>query len=206
MRAGGGLGSRLEALGEGRYGTRFRLHPPPPHPTVHRPTMPLETLFDLAQLDRTRTLHGREELDKHLAQRGTFQVVDRIVWEDAEQGLVIGAKEILADDWWAAGHIPGRPMFPGALMIETAAQIASFDYSRHRIPADAVGKRFVGFGGVDNARFRGLVTPGCTMFFVVKLLRSGSRMFRYATQAFLERDGQLEPTCVFEAEVMGVIV
>ena len=168
--------------------------------------MPTEAFVDLAQLDLDHELYGRSELDRHLAQRGTFQVVDRIVYEDPAGGVIVGVKEIRGDDWWAADHIPGRPMFPGALMIETAAQIASFDYSKHRIDPASIGKRFVGFGGVDNARFRGLVTPGCRMVFVVKLLRAGSRMFRYAVQAFVERDRALSADCVFDAEVLGVIV
>jgi len=169
--------------------------------------MPTETFVDLQSLDLDRTLYGRADLDRRLAQRGTFQVVDRIVHEDVEGGVIVGVKEIRADDWWAADHIPGRPMFPGALMIETAAQIASFDYQQNRVDrSGGAGERFVGFGGVESARFRGLVTPGCTMVFVVKLMRAGSRMFRYAVQAFLRRDGVLAHDCVFDAEVLGVIV
>lgn len=168
--------------------------------------MPHEPFVDLAQLDLDRELYGRAELDRHLAQRGTFQVVDRIVHEAPAEGILVGVKAIRADDWWAADHIPGRPMFPGALMIETAAQIAAFDYSTHRMAPGSLGERFVGFGGVENARFRGLVTPGCTMVFVVKLLRAGSRMFRYAVQGFTARDGVIGDDCVFDGEILGVIV
>ncbi|MEZ6017868.1 MAG: 3-hydroxyacyl-ACP dehydratase FabZ family protein [Planctomycetota bacterium] len=168
--------------------------------------MPTETFVDLAQIDLEQTLYGRTDLDRHLAQRGTFQVVDRIVYEDPGNGVIVGIKDIRADDWWAQDHIPGRPMFPGALMIETAAQIASFDYALHRTKPDAIGKRFVGFGGVDHARFRGMVTPGCRMVFVIKLIRAGSRMFRYGVQAFTERDGVVGADSVFDAEVLGVIL
>jgi 3-hydroxyacyl-[acyl-carrier-protein] dehydratase len=168
--------------------------------------MPTETYVDLDQLDLGRELYGRAQLDRHLAQRGTFQVVDRIVFEDPPNGVIVGVKEIRADDWWAQDHIPSRPMFPGALMIETAAQIASFDFSVHRIDPATLGQRFVGFGGVDKARFRGLVTPGCMMIFVVKVIRAGSRMFRYGVQAFTRRDGVIGKDCVFDAEILGVIV
>ena len=30
----------------------------------------------------------------------------------------------------ARGHIPGRPLFPGVLMIEAAAQLSSYVYAR----------------------------------------------------------------------------
>lgn len=168
--------------------------------------MPTETFVDLASLDLDHVSVDRATLDRHLAQRGTFQVVDAIIHEDPPAGVLVGIKAIRADDWWTKDHIPGRPMFPGALMIETAAQIASYDYTAHRMAGGAVGERFVGFGGVDKLRFRGLVTPGCRLVIVVKLLRAGSRMFRYAVQGFAERDGTLSEDCVFDGEVLGVIV
>jgi 3-hydroxyacyl-[acyl-carrier-protein] dehydratase len=162
------------------------------------------TEFDLASIDRTQIAVDRATLDEYLAQRGTFAVLDHLVHVDEEGGVAVGVKEIRADDWWAPDHIPGRPMFPGALMIETAAQIASFDYSRFRVePGD---DRFVGFGGVESCRFRGVVEPPCNLFFVVKLLRAGSRMFKYQAEAYIERDGVLQPKRCFEAEVLGVLL
>ena len=75
--------------------------------------------------------------------RGTFAVLDHLAYVDQEAGLSVGVKSIRDDDWWAPDHVPGRPMFPGALMIETAAQIASHDYSRYRL--EGTSDRFVGF-------------------------------------------------------------
>jgi len=168
--------------------------------------MPIEAFLDLSKLDLSREVYGRAELDKYLAQRGTFQVVDRIIHDEPEAGLIVGVKDIRADDWWASDHIPGRPMFPGALMIETAAQIASFDYAVNRADPATVGQRFVGFGGVDNVRFRGMVTPGCLMVFIIKLVRAGSRMFRYSVQGFTAHEGVIAPNCVFDGEVLGVVL
>jgi len=167
--------------------------------------MASEPLLDLESIDRTKVVVDRAELDQYLEQRGTFAVLDHLAHVDREAGVVVGVKAIREDDWWAPDHVPGRPMFPGALMIETAAQIASYDYSKHRIDPEGP-KRFVGFGGVDKARFRGIVEPPCTLFLTVKLERAGSRMFRYATEAYVERDGALEPTMVFEATVLGVLL
>lgn len=167
--------------------------------------MASEPLLDLNSIDRTQVAVDRAALDQYLEQRGTFAVLDHLAFVDEEAGIAVGVKAIRADDWWAADHVPGRPMFPGALMIETAAQIASYDYSKHRIDPDGP-KRFVGFGGVDKARFRGIVEPPSTLFFTVKLERAGSRMFRYATEAHIERDGVVEATRVFEATVLGVLL
>ncbi|MEM6671882.1 MAG: hypothetical protein AAF726_03505 [Planctomycetota bacterium] len=162
-----------------------------------------ETTLDLREIDRDHVAVDRETLDQFLEQRGTFSMIDRLAYVDEEGGVLVGVKEIRADDWWAKDHVPARAMFPGALMIESAAQIASFDFSRYRIPNET---RFVGFGGVEKCRFRGVVEPDCRLFFVVKLLRAGSRMFKYAAEAYIERDGELQPKRVFEAEVLGVLL
>ncbi len=166
--------------------------------------MSVQQILDLDSIDRTQVAVDRATLDKYLAQRGTFAVLDHLAYVDKEGGIAVGVKEMRADDWWAKDHIPGRPMFPGALMIETAAQIASFDFSKHRLegPED----RFVGFGGVDDCRFRGVVEPPCTMFLAVKLERAGSRMFKYSAEGYVEREGVLQQKRVFEATVMGVLL
>lgn len=163
-----------------------------------------EPILDLESIDRTAVAVSRDELYEYLQQRGTFALLDRLCHVDAEAGTAVGVKEIREDDWWAKDHIPGRPMFPGALMIESAAQIGSFDFSKHRVN-ESHGEHFVGFGGVEKTRFRGVVTPPSTLFFAVKLEKSGSRMFRYAAEAYVEKDGVLEPKRVFETTVLGVI-
>ena len=166
--------------------------------------MPVQQILDLDSIDRTQVAVDRATLDEYLAQRGTFAVLDHLAYVDMEAGILVGVKTIRSEDWWAEDHIPGRPMFPGALMIETAAQIASFDFSKHRVDQDE--DRFVGSGGVDDCRFRGVVEPPCTMYLSVKLQRAGSRMFKYSAEGYIERDGVLQPKRVFEANVIGVLL
>lgn len=156
-------------------------------------------LIDFESLDLSRTVVDREALDEHLKQRGSFSLLDGVLYESPEEGLIVGYKDLAATDFWAADHIPGRPMFPGVLQIEAAAQLCGYDYSAHRLNHDLAGK-FVGFGGVEHARFRGLVEPGNRFLVAASLLKHSSRMFRYAAQAFVERK------MVFEAEIIGVLV
>ena len=126
--------------------------------------MPQKTLFDLASIDRHSVVVDRAELDRYLEQRGTFAMLDHLCYQDVEGGIAVGTKAIREDDWWAEDHVPGQPMFPGALMIEAAAQVASFDFSKHRVP-QGEDERFVGFGGVEKTRFRGVVTPPSILYF-----------------------------------------
>ena len=163
-----------------------------------------EPLIDLSTVDLTHVAADRAELDTYLEQRGTFTMVDYLAHIDKENGVLVGVKAIKEDDWWAKDHVPKRAMFPGALMIETAAQIASYDYSKHRLSGDVT--RFVGFGGVDDCRFRGIVAPPCTLIITVKLMRAGSRMFRYQSQGFVQQDGVISESRAFEATVLGVLI
>jgi len=159
--------------------------------------MPAEPLLDFEKTDLSRVVATRDDILKKIKQRGRFALLDGILDHGAESHVIVGFKDIRADDWWAPDHIPGRPIFPGALMVEAAAQLATYDYLvRHPLAEDA----FLGFGGLDAVRFRGIVEPGVRLLFASKGLRLRSRMFTYAVQAFVERN------LVFEAEVMGIIV
>jgi len=155
-------------------------------------------LIDCAEIDLSSVVLDARGLDRYLKQSGRFRMLDGILFEDAETKLVVGYKDVRADEWWAEDHIPGRPMFPGALQVELAAQIASYHYIAHS--NGEMGEKFVGFGGVNNARFRRVVEPDCRIIVVARLTQESRRMFRYQTQALV--DGAL----VSEAEILGVVI
>jgi 3-hydroxyacyl-[acyl-carrier-protein] dehydratase len=159
--------------------------------------MPSEPLIALETLDLSRVVATREEILGKIRHRGRFALLDGILHLDPEGRSIVGFKEIRADDWWAIDHIPGRPIFPGALMCEAAAQLCSYDYLRKSALPEG---GFLGFGGMNDTRFRGIVQPPCRMIFVAKPEKLRSRMFTYATQGFVA--GEL----VFETEILGVLV
>jgi 3-hydroxyacyl-[acyl-carrier-protein] dehydratase len=158
-------------------------------------------LVDLATLDLTRTVYGVEDLHQVLRQRGTFSLLDGVLHLDPGEdgGVVVGYKDVRADEWWAPDHIPGRPLFPGVLMVEASAQLGSFDFFK-RHPEIAL--TFIAFTGIDSTRFRGPVEPPCRMLFVGKASRSrvhgGKVMFSYDFQGLV--DGKI----VFEAGISGM--
>src|SRR3954468_2890735 len=88
--------------------------------------MPPQLLFDIAGIDMDRILFPQEAIRELNPQRGDMEHLNAIVYADASQGRIIGFKDVRADEFWVSGHIPGRPLLPGVLMIEAGAQLASF--------------------------------------------------------------------------------
>ncbi len=120
---------------------------------------------------------------------------DRIIWASDNLRQCIGAKDVRADEFWCVHHIPGRPLFPGVLMIESAAQCASWLF-RTRFPA--LG--FLGFLRCDETSFRGQVVPGDTFVILVDEIEASPRRFISKTQGLVR--GKL----VFESKITGMAI
>jgi len=157
--------------------------------------MPPKLLFDISKIDLNRVLFGPEAIRLRNPQRGDMEQLDAIVAVDSEVGQIIGYKDIRADEFWAPGHIPGRPIFPGVLMIEAAAQLCSF-YTREYEKWTG----FIGFGGAEEIRFRAPVLPGHRLYIIAK--KTWSRHGRFGCNAQGLVDGQI----VFEATIIGTQV
>src|SRR5688572_25359114 len=79
-----------------------------------------------------------------------------IVHDDLEQHICVGYRDLTDNEFWVSGHMPGFPLMPGVIMCEAAAQVLSYHVQRNNLS----GVDVVGFGGIDNVKFRGVVRPG----------------------------------------------
>lgn len=125
-----------------------------------RPRKPL--IFDLSQVDLTQSIWDKQRVMQFLPQRREFELVDGIIHLDEVGRNAVAYKDLAADDWWTVGHIPGRPLFPGVLMIEAAAQTCA---CLTKIVFPNIG--FIGFAGVDEVKFRGQVVPPGRFYMLV---------------------------------------
>jgi 3-hydroxyacyl-[acyl-carrier-protein] dehydratase len=157
--------------------------------------MPAQPLVDLARLDLSRVRFTRADMQKVLRQRGRFSIVDAVVHLEPDTDFVVAYTDVLLGAWWAEDHIPGRPIFPGVLMVEACAQLGTFDFFQRHPDAPS---EFVGFASIDNTRFRAPVEPPARLHFVAKVTRVRKNLFTYQCQ------GLVEHKIVFEGELTGM--
>lgn len=104
---------------------------------------------------RLETPLGRAEIEAILPHREPFLLIDEIV--ELELGIrAVARKTVREDEWYLAGHFPGRPIMPGVLIVEAMAQtgavaVLSEEENRGRLAL---------FAGIDDVRFKRLVQPG----------------------------------------------
>jgi 3-hydroxyacyl-[acyl-carrier-protein] dehydratase len=90
--------------------------------------MPPKLLVDLSGIDLTRVAIPIEKIRAVNPQRYEMEQLSGVITYRPELGYIIGFRDVRPDEFWVRGHIPGRPLFPGVLMIEAAAQLSSFYY------------------------------------------------------------------------------
>jgi len=156
--------------------------------------MPSESLVDLTRVDVSKAQHDIEAIRAVNPQRYEMEQLSYIAATNVEEGYSVGVRKLSGDEFWCRGHIPGRPIFPGVLMVEAAAQLCSWHYHK-AAPED---KRFFGFGGIDAVKFRGEVRPGDTLVIVAKVVELRSRRAVIDTQAFVG------DRMVFEGRITGM--
>jgi 3-hydroxyacyl-[acyl-carrier-protein] dehydratase len=155
--------------------------------------MPPALLFDISGVDLGKVLYDQEEIRKFNPQRHEFEMLEAVNWVDASTGRIVGYKDIRDSEFWVRGHVPGRPLFPGVLQIELAAQLSSFYTGK------VMGwMGFLGFGGVDEVRFRGQVVPGNRLYVLAELQWARHRRVQCKCQ------GVVNGSLVFEGTITGV--
>jgi 3-hydroxyacyl-[acyl-carrier-protein] dehydratase len=101
------------------------------------------------------TPFGREAIEAILPHREPFLLIDEVLELRPGEGAV-ARKHVRPNEWYLAGHFPGRPVMPGVLIVEALAQtgavaVLSQEENRGRLAL---------FAGIDDCRFKRIVEPG----------------------------------------------
>jgi 3-hydroxyacyl-[acyl-carrier-protein] dehydratase len=133
---------------------------------------------------------------KALPHRYPLLLVDRVV--SLELGERIHAvKAVTFNEQFFQGHFPSRPIMPGVLQIEAMAQAAAI-LGIETLELGGTGK-LVYFMGIDGAKFRAPVEPGCLLDLKVEFVQKRSRVYKFAGNASVE--GKTTCDCEFTAMI-----
>jgi 3-hydroxyacyl-[acyl-carrier-protein] dehydratase len=89
-----------------------------------------------------------------LPHRYPFLLIDRII--EVREGFVVGQKCVTMNEWFFQGHFPHQPVMPGVLILEAMAQTGAVMAHQNHENRD----RLMFLVGVDEARFRKVISPG----------------------------------------------
>ena len=124
-----------------------------------------EFLVDFAQVDFDRPLFGPDEIRKYNPQRFEMEQLSAVVYVNEKDYSCAGYKDVTDKEFWVRGHMPGMPLMPGVVMLESIAQLCSFVTQKY----DLLGSAMVGFGGLEDVRFRDPVLVGDRLIVMCRL-------------------------------------
>lgn len=154
-----------------------------------------QLIVDISKIDFNNVIADVHEIRKYNRQRYEMEQLTAVVYLSKDPYAGVGYKDTSQEDFWVRGHMPGLPIMPGIVMLEAVAQLSSFVTQRF----DLLGAAMVGFGGVEDVRFRDPVLPGDRLILISELMR-----VRRHRMIICKFQGIVRDTIVVEGIVKGV--
>ncbi|MBI1902100.1 MAG: beta-hydroxyacyl-ACP dehydratase [Planctomycetia bacterium] len=127
-----------------------------------------DVIVDFSEFDENHIVADIEEIRRYNPQRFEMEQLTAIVFQDEKRMGCVGYKDVRHDEFWVRGHMPGLPLMPGVLICEAAAQLCSYYALRYNLMRT---DSMIGFGGMEDVRFRGVVRPGDRLILMAGLLK-----------------------------------
>lgn len=121
-----------------------------------------------------------EEIQKILPHRYPFLMIDRIL--ELGEKKAVGIKNLSMNDYFFAGHFPGRPVMPGVLILEAMAQVGGMLMLSRRENRGKIAY----FMSINNAKFRRVVKPGDQLRLEIEVTRFKTKTGQIHARALVE--------------------
>jgi len=140
-------------------------------------------ILDFSEYDLNNVVADIEVIRRYNRQRYEMEQLTAICFEDSQRMICVGYKDLGPNEFWARGHMPGIPLMPGVIMCEAAAQLASYFSQKYKLMAGLIG-----FGGLEDVMFRGVVRPGDRFVIVNRLLKARRSIMTCEFQCFVNQN------------------
>ena len=123
------------------------------------------------------------QIKKILPHRYPFLLIDKVT-DIILNKSITGIKAVTFNEPFFIGHFPEHPVMPGVLILESMAQTAAclVSYEDSELSKD----KLVFFTGIEKAKFKKPVTPGCTLYLKIKLIINKRSLYKFIGEAYVE--------------------
>ncbi len=129
---------------------------------VKKPLIVDDSLYDLE-----KPIATLDDIRQYNRQRFEMEQLTAIVYDNFDEKRCVGYKDLTPNEFWVRGHMPDFPLMPGVVMLEAAAQMASYFVTKYDMFNGAV----MGFAGLEEVKFRGMARPGDRLVIQAEMLK-----------------------------------
>jgi 3-hydroxyacyl-[acyl-carrier-protein] dehydratase len=127
-----------------------------------------------------------EKIMSYLPHRYPMLLVDRVI--DYKVGETLHAiKNVTINEPIFTGHFPGKPVFPGVLILEAMAQATGLLGFKtiEETKGEVDPNELYLFAAIDNARFKTPVVPGDQIHFHVEFVTEKRGIWKFRGKAMV---------------------
>jgi 3-hydroxyacyl-[acyl-carrier-protein] dehydratase len=121
-----------------------------------------------------------KEISRILPHRYPFLLVDKIIYLNLDENMIIGQKNVTCNEQFFQGHFPGVPIMPGVLILEALAQTGGI-----LVHQKGHNQKIAVLLNINNAKFRRPVVPGDVLFLHATGLHLSSKGGRILSKAMV---------------------
>jgi 3-hydroxyacyl-[acyl-carrier-protein] dehydratase len=118
-----------------------------------------------------------------LPHRYPLLLVDRVL-DYKSLDYLTAIKNVTINEPFFMGHFPENPIMPGVLMLEALAQASGLLAFLSQTPEENKGILHF-FAGIDNAKFKQIVTPGDQLRLEIKFMGKKREFWRTRGEAYV---------------------